>query len=57
MIFKGLDATDRSGVFYAISDQVSISPTFYDQLLINKIPKDTDDLTVFLHFWDLGSIL
>ena len=35
----------------------SISPTcFYEQLLRSKIPKahkDTDDLTVFLHFWDL----
>jgi len=36
--------------------QVSISPTFYEQLLHTKIPKaqkDTNDLTVFLHFWDL----
>ncbi len=55
MIFKGFDATERNGVFYAISDQVSISPTFYDKLLISKIPKDTDDSTGFLHFWDLDA--
>ncbi len=33
-----------------------MSPTFYEQLLHTKIPKaqkDTDDLTVFLRFWDL----
>jgi len=35
---------------------VSISPTFYQPLLPEQIPnskKDTDDFTVFLHFWDL----
>jgi len=35
----------------------SISPTYYEQLLPTQIPKaqkDTDDLTVFLRFWDLG---
>jgi hypothetical protein len=32
----------------------SISPTFYDKLLLAQIPKkDTDELTVFAHFWDL----
>jgi len=33
-----------------------ILPTFYEQLLhaqIPKVQKGTDDLTVFLHFWDL----
>jgi len=37
-------------------NQGSISPTFYEQLLCVKIPKvqkETDDLTVFLCFWDL----
>ncbi len=35
---------------------VKISSTFYEQLLwaqILKAQKDTGDLTVFLHFWDL----
>jgi hypothetical protein len=39
-------------------DQVTILPTFYKQLLcaqILKVQKDTDDLTVFLRFWDLCS--
>jgi len=34
----------------------SISPTFYEQLLLEKISKaqkGTDDLTAFLRFWDL----
>ncbi len=34
----------------------SISPKFYNQLLLQQIPKvqkDTSDLTVFLSFWDL----
>ncbi len=38
------------------ANQKSISPTFYDQLFCEQIPKVqkyTDDLTVFLHFWDL----
>ncbi len=38
--------------------QVSISSMFYKQLLGAQIPKaqkDTDDLTVFLCFWDLLS--
>jgi hypothetical protein len=39
--------------------QVSISATFYKQLLGTKIPKvqkvQTDDLTVFLGFLDLGA--
>jgi len=33
-----------------------ISPTFYAPLLQAQIPKamkDTDDLTVFVHFWDM----
>jgi len=33
---------------------------FYEQLLHNKIPKvpkDTDNLTVFLHFWDIRMLL
>jgi hypothetical protein len=37
-------------------DQGSISPTFYNQLLQEQIPKmqkETDDLTVFLRFWNL----
>jgi len=35
-----------------------ISSAFYEQLLhaqIPKVQKETDDMTVFLHFWDLGS--
>jgi len=36
----------------------SISSTYYKQLLCSQIPKvqkDIDDLTVFLHFWDLSA--
>jgi len=36
----------------------SISTMFYEQLLLKKIPKaqkDSDDLTVFFHFWVLRS--
>jgi len=36
--------------------QVSVSSTFYTQFLCSLIPKaqkDTDDVTLFLHFWDL----
>jgi hypothetical protein len=36
---------------------VSIPPLLYEQLLLAQILKaqnNTDDLTVFLHFWDLG---
>jgi hypothetical protein len=36
-------------------DNLSISSTFYTQLLHAKVQKDTDELTVFLHFWDLHS--
>jgi len=35
--------------------QVTISAMFHKQLLFTKIPnvqKDTDDLSVFLYFWD-----
>jgi len=44
---------------HSLSHYGSISPKFYKQLLsakIPKVPKDTDELKVFLHFWDLGSI-
>ncbi len=34
-----------------IVNKVSVSPTFYEQ--IPNAQKDTDDLTVFLHFWNL----
>jgi len=36
----------------------TISPTFYEQLLFEKIPKAkkyNDDLPVFFCFWDLHS--
>jgi len=36
-----------------------ISPMFYKQLTRAQIPKaqkDTDDLTVFLRFWDLHTL-
>jgi len=39
-----------------LEDQGSISSMIYEKLLCSKIPKeqkDTDDLTVFLCFWDL----
>jgi len=45
--------------FGRIDSQVSISSTFFEQLLHLKIPKaqkDTDDLTDFLWFWDLLSL-
>jgi len=35
-----------------------VSPMFYKQRLHAQIPKaqkDSDDLTVFLRFWDLGA--
>ncbi len=39
-----------------VPNLVSISPIFDEQLFHSKIPKaqkDTDDLTLFLCFWDL----
>jgi len=39
--------------------QISISPTFYEQLFHTKVPKgqkDTDDLAVFLRFWGHGCV-
>jgi len=43
------------GIWWSTYNQVSISRTLYQQLLHKQIPKvqnDTDDLTVFLCFWD-----
>jgi len=44
----------RAGAL-AMLEEVSISSTSYEQLLSAQIPKvqKTDNLTVFLCFWDL----
>jgi len=42
-----------------VSDQVSITSTFYEQLLLGQVPKaekDIYDLSVFWNFWDVGEL-
>jgi len=53
-----IDTPFEVGCFIII-DQVSISHTFYVKLLRAQIPKvqeDTEDLMVFLCFWDLRAL-
>ncbi len=56
LFFRSLLTSIQQSKPLASRQQVSISSMFYMLLLYAQIPKgqkDTDDLTVFLRFWDL----
>jgi len=57
-LILGLESPDDiyKGITYACTVQVSISSTFYKQLLHAQIPKVQKDWKldcIFLHLWDL----
>jgi len=55
-LIKAASEAQKELVSQGKLQKVSILPTFYEQLCAcrsSQVQEDTDDLTVFLRFWDL----